>query len=49
MTHEQFLYLDRLKKALEKIANDPSSVYDGYKAYLYKQIAKEALEVKNGN
>lgn len=47
MTIEQLQYLDKLKKALKKIAEDPSPIYDGYKAYLYKQIAKEALENEN--
>jgi hypothetical protein len=45
MTHEQFLYLDELKKALEKIANDKTEGSDYYKVGLYRLIAKKALEV----
>lgn len=49
MTREQFDYFNKLKLALEKIANYPSPVNSGWLAYKFRQIAKEALEKKNEN
>jgi hypothetical protein len=49
MTHEQLLYLDKLKKALEKIANDTSKGSDYFKIGYYRLVAKKALENEDEN